>query len=1005
MVSTRSGIHTTPTRMAGEDEVHQQGSSNGGDDRTMAPDQPLLLEAIQGLQNTQQEILTTLQNLTHTMLVMSSNFAPAPNGNQTGGGVIPAGAQNQIQGEVGPNQPMAHGNTATVTHAQTTVGGSSLPMPGLHGVPSQDPMVTRGVSGVMNGTPTTVGVQENIRSMMAQKGAMPVPNLVTPPVNVTQAPSGPPLVPTTNLQAQPGIAAPCGGLYGPQFNIPSPTGLSIGADGQYRQMSSPMMNSQHQNGQDAPSSVFGYISQVPGIPPSNSLPQQFLTLADVQAMFDLERGKRTLPSLPDPDVKPPYPIEMLSYPYPEGYTVPKFIKFDGKQGNAREHVVRFIETLGIHGSNHVLRLREFSKSLTDRAYSWYVNLAPNSVRSWEEMVNKFHSKFFQVAEKVTTLTLCKEKQQESEDILDYVKRFQDKAVDCHEAVEESYLVQICLEGALSRYKMFLVNHKLPTFSALIEAARNISIPQAQESGFKASYKTSFKSSRGPIVAAASAPDTRNSQGGGHRGQKRKQYNGEKGNVSYPCGIEEVKALVKEWVADGELKLPYVEEMPSKKDRESPEFCVYHRTLKHPTEKCWTLRKIFRDKVEADELRFKKRGTQDIREQPYPQHRDKGKNVAMIAYEGPMIEAIANLDDDDCYLDDILEPEGEQVYYGSALDPEGRTFMTHGEDPFDPEGGEEYYGRGGHHVYVASYFEETEEMVNYEPPRVEKDPDHYAKTLQDCVKFKQFFDQLGLSREARTEITKSIINIAEAHHEECMSTEGSIPRKAKEQSSAITFSEADRKYPFSHNRPLYVTVFINGVEFKRAFLDSGASINIMTRATLEKAGISEERIVKQPIVITGFGGERRVTIGCVTVDLAVGEIRSATKFHIIDSEANYHIILGRTWMHRYGAVPSSYHQCVKAKWGKKTVTIQATERPFEIHEAHYSDAIYFTELAVEEVPTTSKPRGVKIPRWEDIKDDKEPMTESSKRAMSRPESPPIPRKVMKVREGGKMVYYL
>ena len=57
--------------MAGEDEVHQQGSSNGGDDRTMTPDQPLLLEAIQGLQNTQQEILTTLQNLTHTMLVMS----------------------------------------------------------------------------------------------------------------------------------------------------------------------------------------------------------------------------------------------------------------------------------------------------------------------------------------------------------------------------------------------------------------------------------------------------------------------------------------------------------------------------------------------------------------------------------------------------------------------------------------------------------------------------------------------------------------------------------------------------------------------------------------------------------------------------------------------------------------------------------------------------------------------------------------------------------------------
>jgi len=136
MVSTRSGTHTTPTKMAGEDEVHQEGSSNGGNDRTMAPDQPFLLEAIQGLQNTQQEIFTTLQNLTHTMLVMSSNFALAPNGNQTGGGAIPVGVQNQIQREVGPSQPMAHGNIAAVTHAQTTVGGSSLPMPGHHGVPS-----------------------------------------------------------------------------------------------------------------------------------------------------------------------------------------------------------------------------------------------------------------------------------------------------------------------------------------------------------------------------------------------------------------------------------------------------------------------------------------------------------------------------------------------------------------------------------------------------------------------------------------------------------------------------------------------------------------------------------------------------------------------------------------------------------------------------------------------------------------------------------------------------
>ncbi|XP_028059474.1 uncharacterized protein LOC114263174 [Camellia sinensis] len=155
-------------------------------------------------------------------------------------------------------------------------------------------------------------------------------------------------------------------------------------------------------------------------------------------------------------------------------TVPKFIKFDGKQGNAREHVARFIETLGVHDSDHSLRLREFSKSLIERACSWYVNLAPNLIKSWEEMVNNFHTKFFQVQEKVTTFTLGRDVQKEGEDILDYVKWFQDKAIDCHEPVDEAHLVSICVEGAIRNYKIFLVNHNLPTFSALIEATRNLS---------------------------------------------------------------------------------------------------------------------------------------------------------------------------------------------------------------------------------------------------------------------------------------------------------------------------------------------------------------------------------------------------------------------------------------------------------------------------------------------------------------------------------------------------
>lgn len=106
------------------------------------------------------------------------------------------------------------------------------------------------------------------------------------------------------------------------------------------------------------------------------------------------------------------------------------------------------------------------------------------------------------------------------------------------------------------------------------------------------------------------------------------------------------------------------------------------------------------------------------------------------------------------------------------------------------------------------------------------------------------------------------------------------------------------------------------------------------------------------------------------------------------------------MHRYAVVPSSYHQCLKGIWAGKRVTVRASEKPFDVHEAHLADAVYFTELGENSQAIVAKPRGVKLLRWEDIRH------ESDAR-----EGGPVatdiatPRKITKVREGGKVVYYL
>ncbi|KAJ1397145.1 hypothetical protein SESBI_32051 [Sesbania bispinosa] len=74
------------------------------------------------------------------------------------------------------------------------------------------------------------------------------------------------------------------------------------------------------------------------------------------------------------DLEPPLTEEVLAAPYPAGYQPPSFRKFDGT-GSAREHLMCFLDDLGVHRDNKGLRMKEFSKSLLGRAFTWYVNYA------------------------------------------------------------------------------------------------------------------------------------------------------------------------------------------------------------------------------------------------------------------------------------------------------------------------------------------------------------------------------------------------------------------------------------------------------------------------------------------------------------------------------------------------------------------------------------------------------------------------------------------------------
>lgn len=104
-------------------------------------------------------------------------------------------------------------------------------------------------------------------------------------------------------------------------------------------------------------------------------------------------------------------------------------------------MLRFLDLMGPFIHNATLCFREFSMSLIDRAYTWYVNFKPRSMRDFKQLVPFFNAKFFCAEVKFSSTELGHRCQLSGEDLDAYIKRFHDIALDCCDPVEERMLVE------------------------------------------------------------------------------------------------------------------------------------------------------------------------------------------------------------------------------------------------------------------------------------------------------------------------------------------------------------------------------------------------------------------------------------------------------------------------------------------------------------------------------------------------------------------------------------
>lgn len=154
----------------------------------------------------------------------------------------------------------------------------------------------------------------------------------------------------------------------------------------------------------------------------------------------------------------------------------------------------------------------------------------------------------------------------------------------------------------------------------------------------------------------------------------------------------------------------------------------------------------------------------------------------------------------------------------------------------------------------------------------------------------------------------------------------------------------------HLKPLFRRVKVYGVAVNKVFIDEGETVNLMPYNLFKKMGKCNDDLRQHNMVLSNYEGKISNITGVVQVDLYVDTTTHSKLFMVIDSKANFNLLLGREWIHGIGAVPSTVHQrliiwCKTTSWKKLRATKVITESMMLGARRDLSTNIWRTSLHV------------------------------------------------------------
>ncbi|XP_059668934.1 uncharacterized protein LOC132314028 [Cornus florida] len=148
-----------------------------------------------------------------------------------------------------------------------------------------------------------------------------------------------------------------------------------------------------------------------------------------------------------PNYRKPYPEFINEVEFPRNFRIPEFATFNGEgEQSTLEHISRFTVQCGEAAANPWLKVRLFPNTLTGYAFRWYSNLPANSIQSWQQFEDLFHTQFYRAELEVSMADLSRLHQLPGESVMSFLSRFRRAKFKCNLSLPPEEYVKMAMNG-------------------------------------------------------------------------------------------------------------------------------------------------------------------------------------------------------------------------------------------------------------------------------------------------------------------------------------------------------------------------------------------------------------------------------------------------------------------------------------------------------------------------------------------------------------------------------